>query len=38
MIEERYGLAIGRIREMKNEDTVDPMFREFFHKMENLSL
>ncbi len=33
MIEERYGLAIGRIREMKNEDTVDPMFREFFHKM-----
>ncbi len=33
MIEERYGLAIGRIRQMKNEDTVDPMFREFFHKM-----
>ena len=33
MIEERYGLAIGRIREMKNEDTVDPMYREFFHKM-----
>lgn len=33
MIEERYGLAIGRIREMKNEDTVDSMFREFFHKM-----
>lgn len=33
MIEERYGLAVGRIREMKNEDTVGVPFREFFHKM-----
>ncbi|GFI43032.1 hypothetical protein IMSAGC018_00696 [Lachnospiraceae bacterium] len=33
MIDERYGLALGRIREMKNEDTVEAPFREFFHKM-----
>jgi len=32
MIEERYGLAVGRIREMKNEDTVGAAFREYFHK------
>ena len=30
MIDERYGLALGRIREMKNEDTVEAPFREFF--------
>lgn len=33
MIDERYGLAVGRIREMKDEDTVEASFREFFRKM-----
>lgn len=33
MIDERYELAVGRIRKMKNEDTVGTPFREFFHKM-----
>ena len=33
MVDERYVLAVGRIREMKNEDTVEAPFLEFFHKM-----
>ncbi len=33
MIDERYELAVGRIRKMKNEDTVETSFRDFFHKM-----
>ncbi len=30
MIEERYELAVGRIQEMKEEDTVDARFRDYF--------
>lgn len=33
MIEERYELAIGRIREIKAEQTVDEKFRDYFQKM-----
>ena len=33
MIEERYKLAIGRIKEMRDEKVVQPPFREFFQKM-----
>ena len=33
MIEERYELAIGRIKEMRDEKVVQPPFREFFQKM-----
>lgn len=33
MVEERYELAIGRIREMKAEQTVDVRFRDYFQKM-----
>lgn len=33
MIEERYELAIGRIREIEKESTVGSEFREYFHEM-----
>ncbi len=33
MIEERYGLAVERIREMKNEQTAREPFMDYFHKM-----
>ncbi len=33
MIEERYELAVGRIREIKEEHTVDEMFLDYFQKM-----
>ncbi len=33
MIEERYGLAVERIREMKNEQTSREPFTDYFHKM-----
>ena len=33
MIEERYELAIGRIREMRQEQTVQELFRDYFRKM-----
>ena len=32
MIDERYELAVGRIRQMMVEDTVEAPFREFFQK------
>lgn len=32
MIQERYELAIGRIREMKTEETAAPVFRDYFRK------
>ena len=33
MIDERYELAAGRIRDMRTEETVEPPFREYFQKM-----
>lgn len=33
MIEERYGLAVERIREMKKEQTAKEPFTDYFHKM-----
>ena len=33
MIEERYELAVERIEEMKNEETKDTLFADYFHKM-----
>lgn len=33
MTEERYELAIGRIREIRTEQTVDSRFRDYFCKM-----
>ncbi len=33
MIEERYELAAGRIREMRTEETVRSPFREYFREM-----
>lgn len=33
MTDERYELAIGRIREVKSEQTVDERFRDYFQKM-----
>ncbi|MEZ3488163.1 MAG: aminopeptidase [Lachnospiraceae bacterium] len=33
MIEERYELAVERIREMKEEETKDPLFADYFHRM-----
>ena len=33
MIEERYGLAVERIREMKSEQTAREPFTDYFHKM-----
>ncbi len=33
MIEERYELAIGRIREIEKESTVGSEFRDYFHEM-----
>ena len=33
MIEERYELSIERIRDMKEEETKDPLFKDYFHKM-----
>ena len=33
MTEERYRLAIGRIREMKKETSVNERFRDYFRKM-----
>lgn len=33
MIEERYELAIGRIREMREEQTVDVLFQDYFREM-----
>lgn len=33
MIDERYELAAGRIRDIRTEETVEPPFREYFRKM-----
>ena len=33
MIEERYELAVGRIREIRTEQTVDGMFQDYFQKL-----
>ena len=33
MIEERYELAVGRIREIRTEQTVDGVFRDYFQKV-----
>lgn len=33
MIEERYELAVGRIREIRTEQTVERVFRDYFQKM-----
>ena len=33
MIDERYELAAGRIRDIRTEETVKPPFREYFRKM-----
>lgn len=33
MIEERYELAVGRIREIRTEQTVDGAFRDYFQKL-----
>ena len=38
MIEERYGLAISRIRLMKNEETVEKPFRDYFRKMAEFAI
>ena len=33
MIEERYELAVGRIREIRTEQTVDGVFCDYFQKL-----
>ena len=38
MIEERYDLAADRIREMKNEQTVGEIFRDYFQKMADFAI
>lgn len=38
MVEERYELAIARIRNITSEDTVDVCFREYFHKIADFVL
>ncbi len=38
MIDERYELAVGRIRQMKNEATVEAPFQDFFYKMADFVL
>ena len=38
MIEERYELAIGRIREIEKESTVGSEFRDYFHEMAGFAI
>ena len=38
MITERYNLAIGRIQEMRNEETVAEKYRPFFAKVSEFIL
>lgn len=38
MIEERYELAIGRIREIEKESTVGREFRDYFHEMAGFAI
>lgn len=38
MIDERYELAVGRIRQIKNEETVKAPFLDFFHRMADFVL